>query len=140
MTQNSGEATIGLSATTAPALWAGRVMTSLFVLFMLFDVAIKLMRLPIVEDAMIQLGYPPGLGFPIGVLEAVLLVLYLIPRTAILGMVLFTGVFGGAIASHLRVGDPLFSHVLFGVYLGAVAWGGLWFRDASLRTLLPLRR
>jgi hypothetical protein len=54
--------------------------------------------------------------------------------------VLFTGVFGGAIASHLRVGDPLFSHVLFGVYLGAIAWGGLWFRDASLRTLLPLRR
>ena len=115
-------------------------MTGLFVLFMLFDVGIKLIRLPIVEDAMIQLGYPPGLGFPIGVLEAVLLVLYLIPRTAILGAVLFTGVFGGAIASHMRIGDPLFSHVLFGVYLGGFAWGGLWFRDASLRALLPLRR
>jgi hypothetical protein len=140
MAQNSGGATIGLSATTAPALWAGRVMTGLFVLFMLLDVAIKLMRLPIVEDAMIQLGYPPGLGFPIGVLEALLLVLYLIPRTAILGTVLFTGVFGGAIASHLRIGDPLLSHVLFGVDLGGFAWGGLWFRDASLRALLPLRR
>jgi hypothetical protein len=140
MTQNSGEATIGLSGTTATALWAGRVMTGLFVLFMLFDVGIKLMRLPIVDDAMIQLGYPPGLGFAIGVLEAVLLALYLIPRTAILGAVLFTGVFGGAIASHMRIGDPLFSHVLFGVYLGGFAWGGLWFRDASLRALLPLRR
>ena len=107
---------------------------------MLFDVGIKLLRLPIVDEAMNQLGYPSGLGFVIGVLEGALLILYLIPRTAILGMVLFTGVFGGAIASHLRVGDPLFSHVLFGVYLGAIAWGGLWFRDASLRALLPLRR
>jgi hypothetical protein len=106
MTQNSHEATIGLSGTTATALWTGRVMTGLFVLFMLFDVGIKLMRLPIVDDAMIQLGYPPGLGFAIGVLEAVLLALYLIPRIAILGAVLFTGVFGGAIASHMRIGDP----------------------------------
>ena len=150
MTQNSGEATIaaavdsassvGPAGSTAPALWAGRVLSGLFVLFMLFDVGIKLMRLPIVDDAMIQLGYPPGLGFPIGLFEGVLLVLYLIPRTAILGAVLFTGVFGGAIASHMRIGDPWLSHVLFGVYLGGFAWGGLWFRDASLRALLPLRR
>lgn len=65
--------------------------------------------------------------------------LYLIPRTAILGAVLFTGVFGGAIASHLRLGDPLFSHVLFGVYLGLFAWGGLWLRDPALRALFPIR-
>ena len=65
--------------------------------------------------------------------------LYLIPRTAILGAVLFTGVFGGAIASHLRLGDPLFSHVLFGVYLGLFAWGGLWLRDSALRALFPIR-
>ena len=131
---------VATARTSTTALWIGPVMTGLFVLFMLFDVGIKLLRLPIVDEAMNQLGYPPGLGFAIGVLEGALLILYLIPRTAILGMVLFTGVFGGAIASHLRVGDPLFSHVLFGVYLGAIAWGGLWFRDASLRTLLPLRR
>ena len=139
MTQNSGEATIGLSGTTATALWAGRVMTGLFVLFMLFDVGIKLMRLPIVDDAMIQLGYPPGLGFR-SACSRLCCCLYLVPRTAILGAVLFTGVFGGAIASHMRIGDPLFSHVLFGVYLGGFAWGGLWFRDASLRALLPVRR
>ena len=87
-----------------------------------------------------QLGYPPGLGFAIGVLEAILLVLYLIPRTSLLGAVLFMGVFGGAIASHLRIGDPLLSHTLFGVYLGAFAWGGLWLRDAKLRSLFPFRR
>ena len=83
-------------------LWTGRTMTALFTLFMLPDIGIKLLRLPVVDDAMIQLGYPPTLGFPIGALEAVLLALYLLPRTAVLGAVLFTGVF---------------------------AWGGLWLRD-----------
>jgi len=125
---------------STPALWTGRGLSTLFVLFMLFDVAIKLLRLPIVEASMAQLGYPAGLGLPIGVIEALALVLYLIPRTAVLGAVLFTGVFGGAIASHLRVGDPLFSHTLFGVWLGLFAWGGLWLRDARLRALFPWRR
>jgi hypothetical protein len=120
--------------------WTGRTMTALFVLFMVFDTSIKLMRLQIVADAMRQLGYPAGMGFPIGALEVVMLALYLIPRTAILGVVLFTGLFGGAVASHLRAGDPLFSHVLFGVYLGVLAWGGLWLRDEALRALFPVRR
>ena len=119
---------------------AGIAMTALFVLFMVFDTSIKLVGLRIVDDTLGQLGYPAGLGFPIGVLELVLLVLYLIPRTAILGVVLFTGLFGGAIATHLRAGSPLFSHVLFGVYLGVLAWGGLWLRDAQLRALFPVRR
>ncbi len=83
---------------------------------------------------------PPGLGFGTGMLEGVLLVLYLVPRTSLLGAVLFTGVFGGAITAHLRAGSPLASHVLFGLYLGLLAWGGLWLRDASLRALFPLRR
>jgi hypothetical protein len=120
--------------------WTGIVLTALFVLFMIFDTSIKLMRLPIVDDTLNQLGYPAGLGFPIGVMELILLVLYLVPRTAILGAVLFTGLFGGTIATHLRAGSPLFSHMLFGVYLGALAWGGLWFRDLRLRALLPVRR
>jgi hypothetical protein len=120
-------------------LWAGRTMTALFVLFMVFDTSIKLMRMKVVDDALIALGYPVGLGFPIGVLEAILLALYLIPRTALLGAVLFTGLFGGAIASHVRIGSPLFSHVLFGVYLGLLAWGGLWLRDEKLRAQFPLR-
>lgn len=118
----------------------GWTLTALFTLFMTADAAIKLLRLKVVDEAMTLLGYPTSLGFPIGVLEAVLLVLYLVPRTAVLALVLFTGLFGGAIASHLRTGDPLFSHVLFGVYLGALAWGGVWLRDARLRALFPVRR
>jgi hypothetical protein len=118
----------------------GWVLTGLFVLFMLFDVAIKWLDLAVVDDAMLQLGYRAGLGFWIGVLETILLVLYVVPRTSALGAVLFMGVFGGAVASHVRVGDPLLSHDLFGVYLGVVMWGGLWLRDPALRTVFPLRR
>jgi hypothetical protein len=80
------------------------------------------------------------LGFLIGAIEAVLLALYLYPRTAVLGAVLFTGLFGGAIAAHLRIDSPVFTHDLFGVYLGAFAWGGLWLRDAKLRAIFPIRR
>lgn len=118
----------------------GWALTGLFVLFMLMDVAIKLMRLPIVDESMIALGYAPGTGFWIGVLEAILLALYVIPRTSVLGAVLLMAVFGGAIASHLRHADPVLSHDLFGVYLGAIMWGGLWLRDPALRAVFPLRR
>jgi hypothetical protein len=136
------DATVRSGALDTPKLshWAGRIMTALFVLFMVFDTAIKLIGLQIVDDTMIELGYPAGMGFSIGILELVLLVLYVIPRTSILGMVLFTGLFGGTIATHLRAGSPLFSHVLFGLYLGVLAWGGLWLRDEKLRALFPVRR
>ena len=118
----------------------GYALTGAFTLFMLFDVAIKLIRHPMVEETMRQLGFPGGLGFPIGVIEALCLVLYLIPRTAVLGAVLFMGIFGGGIATHLRHADPLFSHVLFGVYLGLFMWGGLWLRSPDLRGVFPLRK
>ena len=132
-------ANIGAPATSKFQLWAGRIMSALFVLFMIADTAIKLLQLKVVDDALTQLGYPAGLGLPIGVLQAILLILYVVPRTAVLGTVLLTGLFGGAAAAHLRVGSPLFSHVLFGVYLGLLAWGGLWLRDATLRALFPVR-
>ncbi len=119
--------------------WTGYALTGFFTLFMMFDVAIKLIRLPIVEQTMAQLGYPPGLGFPIGLIEGACLLLYLVPRTRILGAVLLTAVFGGAIASHLRLDDPLFTHTLFGVYLGLLMWGGIWLRDPALRALFPVR-
>ena len=93
-----------------------------------------------VAATLTQLGYPAGLGFTIGVIEAVCLVLYLIPRTSLLGAVLMMGVFGGAIATHLRVESPLFSHVLFGVYMALFMWGGLWLRDPALRAVFPIRR
>ena len=124
---------------TKAMTWAGWGLTGLAVLFMTFDIAIKLVDLQVVRDTLVQLGYPPQLGRTIGVIELVCLALYLNPRTSVLGAVLFTGVMGGAIATHMRVGDPLFSHVLFGVYLGAVLWGGLWLREPRLRALFPVR-
>ncbi|MDB5446309.1 MAG: hypothetical protein JWQ97_1626 [Phenylobacterium sp.] len=119
---------------------AGWTLTGLFTAFMLFDAGIKLARLPIVEAAGGALHLPPGSGFPIGVLEALLLALYLFPRTALLGAVLFTGLFGGTAAVHLAAGNPLFSHILFGIYLGVMAWGGLWLREPAVRALLPIRK
>ncbi len=121
-------------------LWVGRVTTGLVALFLAFDSVIKLMQLDVVREAMQPLGYPDYLGLVIGIIEAICLVLYVVPRTAVLGAILITGVLGGAIASHLRVGDPLFSHVLFGVYVGILAWGGLYLRDEKLRALIPFRR
>jgi hypothetical protein len=118
--------------------WTGRVLSGLFILFMIMDVTMKLLRMAIVDQTMAQLGFPPGVGFRIGVLEAGFLVLYCIPRTAVLGAILFMGIFGGAIAIHLQHGDLLFSHVLFGVYLGLFMWGGLWLRDRSLREVFPV--
>ena len=85
------------------------------------------------------LGYPARLGFTIGVVELVCLVLYAVPRTAVLGAILLTALLGGGIATHMRVGSPVFSHVLFGVYLGIAMWGGLYLRNARLRELIPLR-
>jgi len=119
---------------------AGWTLSGLFTAFMLFDAGIKLARLPIVEQTGAELGLPPGSGFGIGVMEAILLALYLYPRTAVLGTVLFTALFGGTCAVHLVAGNPLFSHMLFGPYLAVFAWGGLWLRDAALRDIFPLRR
>ena len=121
-------------------LWTGRVLSILVVLFLAMDCTMKLLDLQPVKTAMIQLGWPVGLDRLIGGIELVCLVLYAIPRTSILGAILTTGLLGGAIASHLRQGDPLFSHVLFGVYVGLMAWGGLYLRDEKLRALIPLRR
>ena len=121
------------------ALWTGRVLSGLFSLFMLFDVVIKLIRLPVVDQTMAVLGWTRGEGFWIGAMELVFVALYLVPRTAVLGAVLMTGVLGGATAAHVRIDDPLFSHILFGVYLGAFMWGGLWLRDPRLRALAPWR-
>ncbi|MBT9471640.1 MAG: DoxX family protein [Pseudomonadota bacterium] len=131
---------------TAPAatprlmLWTGRVLTGLAIAFMTFDTVIKLIDLQVVRDSLTQLGYPTALGPTIGAIELICLLLYIFPRTAVLGAVLLTAVMGGAIASHMRLGDPLVSHTLFGVYLGAVIWGGLYLRDAKLRAIFPIRR
>ncbi len=132
-----------VAGTTAapPPKWmrlVGWGLTGVVALFLAMDGAMKLMDLPQVKSATAQLGWPARLDVTLGVIEAACVVLYLVPRTAVLGAVLLTGLLGGAIATHVRVGDPLFSHVLFGVYVGLMAWGGLWLRDARVRALLPL--
>ena len=124
------------------AIWAGWTLSGLLIVFLLFDGAIKLIPLAIVTETHEQLGYPAsaGLARTLGVLTLVCTVLYAIPPTSVLGAILLTGYLGGAIATHLRVGSPIFSHLLFGLYLGLMAWGGLYLRDARLRALIPLRR
>jgi len=120
--------------------WIGRILTGLFSLFLLgASIAPKLLGIPVAEETMQQLGWPSGYVFAIGILELTCLVLYLTPRTNLLGAVLFMGLLGGAMATQIRAGNPLFSHVLFSVYLGLFMWGGLWLRDATVRALFPVR-
>ena len=123
-----------------PLVWTGRILSGLLAAFLAFSAGIKLMHRPEVAETLTGLGWPATAGFPIGLLEATCLVLYLVPRTALLGAVLMTGLLGAAMATHIRVGSPLFSHILFGLYMALFAWGGLWLRDARLRALLPWRR
>ena len=118
----------------------GRALSGLAIAFLAFDAGIKLAQLPIVGETLSALGYAPDLGLTIGIVELVCLVLYAVPRTAVLGAILLTAVFGGGIATHIRVGSPLTTHILFGVYLGLFVWGGLYLRSARLRELLPVMR
>jgi len=128
---------------TAPAskkgLWAGRVISALAVLFLLFDAVIKLMKAPAVLEAFRRLGYPENLAPGIGILLLACIAVYVIPRTSVLGAILLTGYLGGAVATHVRVRDPFFSHILFPVYMGVLIWGGLFLRDHRLRAHIPLR-
>ncbi|GAA0636194.1 hypothetical protein GCM10009101_03730 [Brevundimonas lenta] len=122
-------------------IWSGRILTGLFALFMVgASVVPKLTGMPVAEETMAALGWPPGYAFAIGLIELTCVVLYLIPRTAVFGAVLMMGLLGGAMATQIRAGSPLFSHQLFSLYLGLAMWGGLWLRDASFRALFPLRR
>ena len=123
------------------AIWTGRVMSALVILFLIFDAVIKLVPIQPVIDSMIQLGYPGTIGIArgIGIITLVCVALYGWPRTALLGAILMTGLLGGAIATHLRVGSPVFTHLLFGLYLGLLAWGGLYLRDPRVRAMIPFR-
>lgn len=120
------------------ARWAGWSLSTLAILFLLFDTVIKLLSLPVAVEATTQLGYAAGLVATIGLIELVCLLVYCIPRTAPLGAVLLTGYLGGALAIQLRADSPLFS-LVFPMIIGALIWGGLLLRDARLRALLPGR-
>jgi hypothetical protein len=126
---------------TAPAskkmLWAGWIISALPVLMLVVSGVMKLLKPPAVVDGFTKLGWEENLAFGLGILELACTVVYLVPRTSVLGAILLTGYFGGAIATHVRVGDPFSSFVP--VVLGMLVWGGLFLRDARLRALLPLR-
>lgn len=112
------------------------ILRSLALLFLTFDTIIKLTRSPMAVDATTQLGYPSSVVLPIGLLELVLIVLYLVPKTAVIGALLWTGFLGGAVATHVRMGNPLLSHVLFPTYIAGMLWGGLVLVDPLLRCVL----
>jgi hypothetical protein len=132
--------------TARPKSWfvnrvtVGRALSAFAVLFLLFDAGIKLTGLDIVAQTMTQLGYPVSSALGIGLVELACIVLYVVPRTSVLGVVILTGYLGGAVASHVRVGNPVFSHVLFPVYIAILLWAGLYLRDSRLGVLLSLRR
>ena len=121
------------------ALWGGRVMSGLPALFLLMDGTMKLVKPAPVVTAAVELGYPESVIVPLGVVLLASTVLYLVPRTAVLGAILLTAYLGGAVATHLRVGNPMLTHTLFPVLFGTLLWGGLYLRDARLRALLPVR-
>lgn len=130
-------------STISPAArWTSLVLSGIAILFLVFDGAIKLIPIAPVTDSMRQLGFDvtDELARALGVLTLACTILYAIPPTSLLGAILLTGYLGGAMATHLRVGSPLFTHLLFGFYLGLTVWGRLWLRDPRLRTLLPFRR
>jgi hypothetical protein len=124
----------------SPMVWTGRVLTGLFALFMLgASVLPKLAGMPVATETLTALGWKADYVLMIGIMELAFVALYLFPRTAVLGAVLMTGLLGGAMATLVRVENPLFSHELFSIYLGLFMWGGLWLRDPGLRALFPWR-
>ena len=126
--------------TTPNTIWIGRILSELAILFLSFDTIVKVLRLPVAIEGTTQLGYPESTVFVIGIIQLVCLVLYVIPQTSVFGAILFTGYLGGAIATHLRIGSPLFTHILFPIYVAVLIWGGLYAREPRLRAMVPIRR
>ncbi|MCU1242348.1 MAG: hypothetical protein JWO71_3074 [Candidatus Acidoferrum typicum] len=120
-------------------VWVGRALSGLVVLLLIPDAIIKFIKPAPVVDTFAHLGLPLSNAVTLGILLLACTALYAIPRTSVLGAILLTGYFGGAVATHLRVGDPLFSHILFPTYLDVLLWLGLYLRDSRLRALIPLR-
>lgn len=133
------DATSQATSPSKGSVWTGRVISALIVLFLLFDSVLKFMKPAPVVETFAHLGLSISLANPIGIILIVCALLYAIPQTSILGAILLTGYLGGAVCTHLRAGDPLFSHVLFPTYMGALLWLAIYLRDTRLRALLPLR-
>lgn len=117
-------------------LWAGRVLSGIAIVFLLVDAIGKLLKVAPVVEGTVKLGYPEGVIFPLGVLLLAGVVLYTIPKTSVFGAIYLTAFLGGAVATHFRVGSPLATHILFGVYVAVFVWGGLALRNPRLLALL----
>jgi hypothetical protein len=129
---------------TGPAsnkrIWAGRIVSALPALFLLFDGTIHIMRIPAVVAGFAKAGFPISTAVPIGIIEIICIILYVIPRTSVLGAILLTGYLGGAVATNVRQQLPMLGYVLAPVYVAVFTWGGLWLRDSRVRSLIPLAR
>lgn len=128
---------VTIGAPSRKALWTGRVLSGLTVLFLAFDASMKLLQVQPAIAGTAELGYSSSVIFPLGVVQLVCLIAYVVPQTSVLGAILWTGYLGGAIATHVRVANPLFSHILFPVYVALLLWGGLWLRSPRVRALIP---
>ena len=124
--------------TTTTQKWTARVLRSIAVLFLLMDATMKVLQSPIAVEGTKKLGYPVTMILPLGIIQLIAIALYLFPRTSVLGAIIFTGYLGGAVTTHVRMSDPLFSHILFPTYVAALLWLGIWLRDQRLRALLPI--
>jgi len=133
------ETTTQLTTPSKTQKWTGYALSTVVVLFLLMDSVMKLLKLPVVLDASVKLGFSASFIFTIGVILLLCVILYVIPQTSVLGAILLTGYLGGAVCTHLRLGNPLFGYILFPTYLGAMIWLGLYLREPRLRILVPFR-
>ena len=120
-------------------LWSGRIISILVILFLLFDGITKLLKIDEVVKATVQLGYPENIIPVIGVVLLICTIIYLIPRTSVFGAVLLTAYLGGAVATNLRISNPLFSNTLFPVYIGILLWAGIFLQDNNLKEIIPFK-
>ncbi|HKR28583.1 MAG TPA: DoxX family protein [Acidobacteriaceae bacterium] len=121
-------------------LWTGRIVAGIIAAFMLLDAAMKFVNPAPVREAFVRTGWPVHLSPVLGAILLASTILWLVPRTSILGAILLTGYLGGAVAANLRLEEPVFSHTLFPVYFGVLLWGSLWLRDPRITALIPLRK
>jgi hypothetical protein len=134
------ESSIHTGPSSYKRIWAGRIVTALPVLFLLFDGTIHIMRIPAVVEGFAKAGFPISTAVPLGIIEIVCIILYVLPRTSVLGAILLTGYLGGAVATNVRQQLPMLGYVLAPVYVAIFLWGGLWLRDDRVRSLIPLSR
>jgi hypothetical protein len=137
--ESATRAAMRATSPSTKTLWTGRILSGFVTAFLLFDATIHLLKPAPVVEGFAKLGFPIRLAVPLGIIMLVCLLLYVVPRTSILGAILLTGYLGGAVATQMPTGNSLFGEVLFPVYVGVMVWGGLYLRDARLRTLIPWR-